>query len=84
MSLQSDGKVKVAVVTINFPTANRVKSRVPINSTGVMTSKNPPDFKNFMKGNALNYEDSNNNNNASLIVTSVVGPTKYNITKTSD
>lgn len=83
VSLQNDKKVKAISDSINFPNANRVDGKVPVNSAGVMTLKSPPDNKNFVKGDALNYIDGNNNNNASLAVTSVVGPSKYNIVKTS-
>jgi hypothetical protein len=83
VSLQNDVKVKAIVDTINFPDANRVNNRVPVNSVGVMTLKSPPDNKNFKNGDTLNYRDSNNNNDASLAVKSVVGPSKYNIMKTS-
>jgi hypothetical protein len=39
--------------------------------------------KNFVTGNILYYRDGNNNNNANLTVNSVVGPTKYKVTRTA-
>jgi hypothetical protein len=48
-----------------------------------MTLKGIPDHQNFATGNALYYRDGNNNNNAILTVTSVIGPTKYAITQTA-
>ena len=83
VSLSTNPAVKANVEVINFPNANRVNGQVPIGAQGVMTLKNVPDIQNFATGNNLYYRDGNNNNNATLRVDSVVGPTKYNITRTA-
>ncbi|WP_281990576.1 hypothetical protein [Aquimarina aggregata] len=83
VSLTTNPKVKAIVNTIDFPNVNRVHGQVPIGAQGVMVIKNVPDHQNFVPGNILNYRDSNNNNNAQLTVNSVVGPTKYNVTRTA-
>jgi hypothetical protein len=81
VSLDGNEKVKAAVDQIDFPTANRVNGQVPGGAVGVLALTNVPDHQNFVKDNQLKYSDSNNNNNATLTVNSVVGPTKYNVTK---
>lgn len=83
VSLNGNASVKATVDTLNFPNANRVNGQVPINAVGVLTIKNVPDYQNFVALNSLNYADSNHNNDAILRVDSVVGPTKYNITRTA-
>jgi hypothetical protein len=75
--------IKATVDTINFPTSNRVGGQVPVNAAGVMTLKAPPDYQNFAVNNVLKYADGNNNNNAQLTVTGVVGPSKYKVTRTA-
>ena len=83
VSLSTDPSVKAAVKTILFPNVNRVNGQVPIGAQGTMTLKDVPDHENFVIGNVLHYRDENNNNNANLTVNSVVGPTKYKVTRTA-
>jgi len=81
VSLQGNARVKATVVEIDFPNANRVNGAVPAGAAGTLIIKNVPDHQNFQRRDALNYEDGNNNNAATLDVTGVVGPTKYSVTK---
>lgn len=83
VSLSTNVTVKAEVNTIEFANSNRVNGAVPINAEGVMTLNKTPDHQNFVKGDNLNYRDSNHNNDASFKVTSVVGPTKYKVTRTA-
>jgi hypothetical protein len=83
VTLSTDSKVKATVNNIIFPNDNRINGQVPIGAQGTMTLKDVPDHQNFATGNILYYRDGNNNNNVNLTVTSVVGPTKYKVTRTA-
>ncbi len=83
VSLSTDQSVTATVKTILFPNDNRVNGQVPIGAQGTMTLKDVPDHKNFATKDVLYYRDGNNNNNANLTVNSVVGPTKYSVTRTA-
>jgi|GEM_PF-5222025 len=83
VSLRGNASVKASVGQMDFPNVNRANGQVPINAAGVLTITNVPDHQNFAALDVLNYGDGNNNNNAVLRVDRVVGPTKFNITRTA-
>jgi len=80
VTVSNAATVKATVDNIVF-VGNRVNGQVPLQATGVMVIKNVPDGRNFNSLEVLFYRDGNNNNNASLRVDAVVGPTKYNVTR---
>jgi hypothetical protein len=71
-------KFAVAVEKIDFPNVAAQAPTPPPNSAGVMTLTKAPHDP-YRANEQLSYEDSNNNNARTLQVTSVVGPSKYNI-----
>ena len=79
VSNNNNAKNNANVVNIIFDTNQRVNGKIPPNTEGVMILKNVPDIHNFVVTDALNYKDSNNNNDATLTVTSVIGPIKYKV-----
>ena len=68
---------------IEFPTAGE-DPLVPNGTTGTLWLVNLPTHVGpYSAGDELQYSDSNHNNDSTLTVNSVVGPTKYKITKTA-
>lgn len=67
---------------IDFPNVGPGVVVVPAGAQGTMwLTAPPPVIGHYDVNDVLDYGDGNNNNNATLVVTGVVGPSKYQVTK---
>lgn len=68
------------VQKIDFLNGRRVNGIVRANGGEIiLTLKSNPNYRNFERGDYLDYEDGNQNNNRSFRVSSCVGPWKYKL-----
>jgi hypothetical protein len=82
LTLRSNPKNFAAVTLLDLPLFVQTAAH-PIPGPGVLgtvTLDTVPNVANFMKNDIVDYSDSNNNNNASFIITAVLGPVKFNVT----
>lgn len=82
VTLQGNGAVSASVQTLTFPNfvQNAANPTPPIGTAGVLIINDIPSGRNFLANDIIVYTDSNNNNTRNLLVASVVGPCRYNIT----
>jgi hypothetical protein len=67
---------------IDFPNVGAGVVVVPAGAQGTMwLTAPPPAIGRYDVNDALNYGNGNNNNNATLVVQQVVGPSKYQVQK---
>lgn len=74
------GPNKAYVEKIVFENGVRINGIAHANGGDIiLTIVNVPDYRNFEKGDELQYEDGNRNNDRTFRVVSVMGPCKYKL-----
>lgn len=67
---------------IDFPAVDAGVVVVPAGARGTMwLTAPPPVIGHYDQNDVLDYGDGNNHNDATLVVTGVVGPSKYQVQK---
>lgn len=75
---RNDTRYYAPITSLAFPTVQQ--GTLPsAGSKGTLVLKKVPPFANYVKGQGILYQNSNNHNTVRMTVEEVVGPTKYNV-----